>query len=507
MPYTEQQIRGLAINFLRFHYKLRPRYLGGGTRVVDKPHYYQGVLIDARLAYQQPDRTFFTATIEATSIDRSEEILYRVNYWRITVHALVWSLVLFAAFAWAGPLVWGTNLWKLYGSPRVYLVLVSTFLALVTALGALLSRARRYRYIYAVDQFKHFYADAQWVAYDVAIFANGGWRMRRRYRELARQCVKYGFGMLAVDADQVVRNVISPSQVDQFGGLRSHLPRWLARGEITKPRFRQGELPPPELADPLAREAPAERALVPARPGRPRPFAQPRRRLALLRARMRRQYRSLYPSTLRRKPGYFTLGWWVFLVGLPALGLLGYGLYRQASYAPYAREGRKYAEPDLGMLESPANPPPPLEIESGEYQRTPDTGLVVAAPPVGLPPEALVTEGRVEDLNLLRRYTIDTAGRVVIDYDCVPLYQIREPVFLLLFGRYHSFETARQWALELNRLYGSAVTVARGECVEPASADYLLYLGAPTTEEGEANFLARSFIGQSGLEVEIIEIK
>ncbi len=507
MPYTEQQIRGLAINFLRFHYKLRPRYLGGGTRVVDRPHYYQGVLIDARLAYQQPDQTFFTATIEATSVDRRAEILYQVNTWRITIHAIVLSLVLFALFAWAGPQVWGTNLWKLYGSPRVYLVLLSTFLALVGALGALLSRARRYRYIYAVDQFKHFYADAQWVAYDVAIFAEGGWRTRRRYRELERQCVKYGFGMLAVEADQVVRNVISPSQVDQFGGLRSHLPRWLARGEVTKPRFRQGELPPAELADPLALESPPERALVPARPGRPKTFTQPRRRVSLLRARLRRAYRGFYPSTLRRKPGYFKLGWWVFVVGPPALGLLVFGLYRQASYDPYAREGRKYAGPDLTILESPANPPPPLEIETGEYQRTSDTGTVAEAPRVGLPPDALVTEGRVEDLNLLRRYTIDTAGRVVIDYDCVPLYQLRDPVFLLLFGRYDAFESARQWALELNRLYGSAVTVALGDCVEPASEGYLLYLGAPTTEEGEANFLARSFIGQSGLEVEIIEIK
>ncbi len=504
MPYTEQQIRGLAINFLRFHYKLRPRYPGGGTRVVDKPHYYQGVLIDARLAYQQPDRTFFTATIEATSVDRSEEILYQVNYWRIAIHAAVLALAFFAAFVWAGPQVLGTNLWKVYGSPRVYLVLISSFIVLVGAIGALLSRARAYRYIYAVDQFKHFYADAQWVAYDVAIFEGGGWRMRRRYRELERQCVKYGFGMLAVEADQVVRNVISPSQVDQFGGLRSHLPRWLARGEATaRPRI---AALPPEVTDPLAVEAVPERAVVPARPGRPKVYTQPRRRLALLRARLRRTYRSFYPSTLRRRPGYYTMGWWVFVVGFPSFLLLGYGLYRQASYEPYAREGRRYAAPDLGILESPASPVPPLEIEEGEYQRSPDTVAAPDDPEIDRPAEALVTEGRVDDLNLLRRYRIDTAGQVVIDYDCVPLFQRADPVFILLFGRYDSFETARQWALELNRLYGSAVTVALGDCVEPASDGYLLYLGAPTAEEGEANFLARSFIRESGLEVEIVEI-
>ena len=171
MPYTEQQIRGLAINFLRFHYKLRPRHpAAAGTRIVDKPHYYQGVLIDARLAYQRPDGSYFTATVEATSQDRQDEILYQTNYWRIGAHTLVWTLLLTTALLWAGTQVQSLNLFRLFGTPNAYLVLVLLLVTLFTVVGAALRGLKRYRYIYAVDQFKHFYADAQWVAYDVEDF-------------------------------------------------------------------------------------------------------------------------------------------------------------------------------------------------------------------------------------------------------------------------------------------------------------------------------------------------
>ncbi|NJB86407.1 hypothetical protein GGR26_002175 [Lewinella marina] len=509
MPYSEQQIRGLAINFLRFHYKLRPRYGGSGTRIVDKPHYYQGVLIDARLAYQRPDRTYFIATVEATSLDRRDEILYRVNYWRIGIHALVLSCALAAAFVWwgGGARVPEWNLYAVFGSPRVYGVLLLSFAALFVTVAGLLSRLRGYRYIYAVDQFKHFYADAQWVAYDAEIFAPDTWRTRRQYRELERQCVKYGFGILAVEADKVVRNVMSPSRIDQFSGHRSLLPRWLARAESVAPP--QPALPPPELeeTDPLALPPPPP-ALLPARPGRPSVYRHPRRAQLLLRARLRRWYRSLFPDELRRRPGYYKLGWWVFLLGVPAVVMFGWGLYRQSTYSPLAVAGGRYAEPDLDMLESTRDPAPALDPESGEFQRSNDSLTAEGEEPAATRPGvALVATDRIEDLELLRRYQIDERGGAMVDYDCVPLYQQEAPVFILLFGRYQSFETARAWALELNRLYGSVVTVAATDCVLPEGTGYLLYLDQPTTDEGTANYIARSFAREFGLGVEIIEIE
>ncbi|WP_420461276.1 hypothetical protein [Neolewinella sp.] len=505
MPYTEQQIRGLAINFLRFHYKLRPRHpAAAGTRIVDKPHYYQGVLIDARLAYRRPDGSYFTATVEATSLDRQDEILYQTNYWRIGAHTLVWTIVLATVISWAGTQVQAINLFRRFGTPNAYLVLVLLLVVLYMMVGATLRGLKRYRYIYAVDQFKHFYADAQWVAYDVEIFAADTRHTRRHYRELERQCVKYGFGLLAVEQDKVVRKVMSPSQVDQFGGHRIRLPRWLARAEVAAP---QVAVLPLEAIDPLTVEEPV-RAVVSASPGRPPALRQLGKRGVLLRARIRRFYRGLFPSGLRRRPGYYKLGGWVFILGIPAVLLLGWGVYRQAAYSPVALEGRKGAEPDLTILEPTGEPAPPLAVEEGEYQRPVVDSLPEKALPVSPPEEQLIAPAPIENLDSLRRYRLDADGAERLDYDCLPLYTLGEPVYILLFGRYASFATARQWALELNRLYQSPVTVAAGSCVEsPTSTDYLLYIDGPTREEGDANLLARTFLRRSGLEVEIVEIR
>ena len=212
MPYTEQQIRGLAINFLRFHYKLRPRHpAAAGTRIVDKPHYYQGVLIDARLAYQRPDGSYFTATVEATSQDRQDEILYQTNYWRIGAHTLVWTLLLTTALLWAGTQVQRLNLFRLFGTPNAYLVLVLLLVTLFTVVGAALRGLKRYRYIYAVDQFKHFYADAQWVAYDVEIFAADTRRTRGGGTgNWSGSALSTASDYWRWRRDKVVRNVMSP---------------------------------------------------------------------------------------------------------------------------------------------------------------------------------------------------------------------------------------------------------------------------------------------------------
>ena len=510
MPYTEQQIRGLAINFLRFHYKLRPRYGGSGTQVVDKPHYYQGVLIDARLAYRKPDRSFFTATVEATSTDRREEILYRVNYWRMSIHVAVLTLLALSITVWLGlpPLsdLWGAgargadlNLRSSFAGTRIYGFLLLLAGAVAATFFLLLRRMRTYRYIYAVDQFKHFYADAQWVAYDVAIFEPDTRRSRRKYRELERQCVRYGFGLLSVGADSVVRNVISPSQVDQFRGHRIRLPRWLARAEAPPP-----VVLPEEVGDPLAADVPAV-VVLPPRPGRPRFYQEPARRGALLRARARRLYRRLFPTSLRHRPGYYRLGWWVFLVGIPALLLLVGGLYRHSRLSPLAREGGRFEAPDLGALESARDPAPALEPETGEYQRFQREGGEPEAEPE--PPESLVATQPIEDLTRLRRYRLSADGQAVVDYACTPLAEAEEAVFILLFGQYPSFEEAREWALELNRLYAAPVTVAEGSCVRPGETGYWLYIDAPTADEGRANYLARTFIRTSQLDVELVEIK
>jgi hypothetical protein len=215
--YTEQNIRGLAINFLRQHYKLRPRSGTSGTRVVHKPHFYEGVTIDARLAYQKPDLSWFTATVEASSVDSAHEVLYRVNYFRIGAHALLFTLLAVSGYM-ALTQVQGESLWAQFGRPGIYAYLLQLFLVIWGVSGALLSWLPYYRYIYAIAQFVRFHVDAQWVAYDKKIFDEVP---KRYYVELQRQCLRFGFGLMEVREDNKVRWIIEPSHIDQFKGTRT----------------------------------------------------------------------------------------------------------------------------------------------------------------------------------------------------------------------------------------------------------------------------------------------
>ena len=306
--YTEQQIRGLAINFLRQHYKLRPRSGTSGTQVDHKPHFYKNVKIDARLAYQQPNLEWFIATVEATGLQQPDEVLYRVNWFRIGFDALFVTLTVVGLYL-AGTQVQGRSVFADLGRPAVYGYLLLLLGLAQVATMLLLSRFKEYRYIYAVAQFKRFYANAQWIAYDREIFAaalpggsdrgngavlrsrRGGFRRAvdpggapaltrrqvrqrgRAYEELRRQCLAYGFGLLEIQPENKVRWVIEPSHLDQFAGSRNTLPAWVAAIAQTPP-FLKGltgakkkpllapaaappaaapEAPPPaDLADPLA---------------------------------------------------------------------------------------------------------------------------------------------------------------------------------------------------------------------------------------------------------------
>jgi len=208
--YTEQNIRGLAINFLRQHYKLRPRSGTSGTRVVHRPHFYEGVTIDARLAYQKPDLSWFIATVEASSMESAHEVLYRVNWFRIGAHALLFTLLVLGGYM-ALTQVQGKSLWAQFGRPEVYYYLLVASAVLWSVSSLLLSRLKHYRYIYAIAQFIRFHADAQWVAYDKKIFEDAPKKM---YDELHRQCLRFGFGLMEIQEKNKVRWVIEPSHID-----------------------------------------------------------------------------------------------------------------------------------------------------------------------------------------------------------------------------------------------------------------------------------------------------
>jgi len=528
MSYTEQNIRGLAINFLRQHYKHRPRSGTSGTRVVSKVHYYLGVTIDARLAYQKPDLSWFTATVEATSLDRAHELLYRVNYFRIVAHAVLVTLGFLAAFL-ALTQVQGESVWQWFGRPRVYFFLLLTTLVTFAVSAIILSRFKYYRYIYAIAQFIRFHADAQWVAFDKEIFENVP---RRYYEELERQCVRFGFGLMEIGAGNNVRWVIEPSHFDQFGGSRRQLPLWVAAVQAP-PLMRRLQrslplrktpapasapsVPTDGVTDPLdvgnylpntVREADYAAAVVPPKKGRLPWYRQPVRFTKGLRWKFRHAYRSLYPEEIRIRPGYYELPAWVVAMAFALLLVLAYLFYQQSRWEPVARPGDRDAATELPPLEPAASPDRSdarPELLPGEYDHTLSASDVVPGTDVRVDPSPIV-ESPIETGNI-QVYRITESGEATVDYDCLPLYQLTGTYYLLEEGRYPEYSIAIERAQYLNGRYGLITTVALNNCVEIGRAGYLIYLGDILATEADANFQLRQLLADFGLETEVLIVK
>jgi len=76
----------------------------------------------------------------------------------------------------------------------------------------------KYRYIYAIEQFKRYHADEQWVAIGADVFESPA---DPYFIELRDQCVYNGFGLIIVNLDLEPQLLITPSRQELFGKQRS----------------------------------------------------------------------------------------------------------------------------------------------------------------------------------------------------------------------------------------------------------------------------------------------
>jgi hypothetical protein len=552
LSYSEQNIRGLAINFLRQHYKLRPRSGTSGTRVVHKPHYYQGVTIDARLAYQKPDLEWFTATVEASSVDSAHEILYRVNFFRIAAHALIVALVVLVGTL-ALPQVLGESVWQTFGRPGVYFFLLQVFLVSWGLAGALLSTLPYYRYIYAIAQFIRFYANAQWVAYDAQIFSvldgeTKGQRKRREryYRELERQCLHFGFGLMEIGDDNRVKWLIEPSHIDQFKGTRSRLPTWVAvagkappllKGLVGKlPRAKTSPAPaaaptpialpsvPTDgmtdpLADPFAVESYTPMhpfkldyaaTIVPAKKGRSPWYKQPARFSKHLRWRLRHGVRNLYPQEIRKRPGYYELPWWLVTTGFLLLTAFGGLAYLQSEWSAERRPGQIAAAPDLAPLEPAASPAESDAIPgilAGEYDHELTAEQFdLRNREVNLSTEPIIAE-TAQPVNTLHYVRYDTTNQAVESFGCGPLGAVENVAYVLAEGDYPVLSAARERAAFIAGRFKIPASIILNDCLTPGTPGYLLYVGFEQTSGADASLMLRRYARRYGLELEVFEVE
>lgn len=202
---------------MKTYYKFRPRK---GETVVsyDKMH-HTGIIVDGYLEFPKEDGSLFVATFEATSASTSPEVRYTLQRRQLLWDSFAISSTLVSVLML---ILWIYEAWSIEKAGWLFsVVLVLTLMGLsVLAYHMFFRSVGRYRYIYAIEQFKQYHADEQWVAIGHDVFSSGN---DLNFVELKNQCVDNGFGLVSVDKDEHVNLLITPAREEVFGKRRRSL--------------------------------------------------------------------------------------------------------------------------------------------------------------------------------------------------------------------------------------------------------------------------------------------
>jgi hypothetical protein len=223
---SEDEVKRRFMPFLRDFYKNRYEPITNSVSQELDNVSKEGWVADGKISFRKADGTPFVCTFEATSRDKVEEVKYRLN-----THYFLWDCAAFslvaAAFAYVfffeTDLVWLVEL-KAIGNIGL---LCGTGIIGFFGWYFLMQSWRKYRYIFAIQQFKQYFADEQWVAIAEDVFPapNDPYLL-----ELRNQCVYHGIGLAIVPHEGLVRKVIDPSRLGIFGKDRK-MTQWLTRAE------------------------------------------------------------------------------------------------------------------------------------------------------------------------------------------------------------------------------------------------------------------------------------
>lgn len=224
----ERDITQLTLRFLKSHYRQRQRE--GATVLSSDMRGKGGIVADGFLSFPQVQGEEFQATVEATSYASRHEVRYKVKKsllsWDSTACALGLAATGFTAL----------YVRKILPMEKYELIAWVAILVAVTFLAfifffAMLMRLRRYRYIPAIEQFKKYYANEQWVAIAEDVFPN--YHKDRYYLELREQCIYNGFGLLVIRENKPPVMQVTPSRQDLFENRRQLIPLF-SQAEFSK---------------------------------------------------------------------------------------------------------------------------------------------------------------------------------------------------------------------------------------------------------------------------------
>lgn len=221
---SEDEVKRRFIPFLRDFYKNRYEPMSNTLSVELDNVSKEGWVADGKMTFRKSDGAPFVCTYEATSRDKAGEVKFRLNYryflWDCTAFALVCAALAYAYF-FETDLVWLVEL-KAVGN-----------IGLLTGVGLIgffswyftMRGWRKYRYIFAIQQFRQYFADEQWVAIAADVFPAPS---DPYLLELRNQCVYHGIGLAIVPTEGPVRKVIDPSRLGIFGRDRK-MTQWITR--------------------------------------------------------------------------------------------------------------------------------------------------------------------------------------------------------------------------------------------------------------------------------------
>jgi hypothetical protein len=218
VPLSEDDVKKIALSVLRNYYRFRVK--SGNPEISSDLRGAGGIMADAAYTFKLPDGQLFTATIEATSADRSEEVQFRRQYWLLGWDALAGASMV-TALGFAGTFLQGVLLVREWGMLLTLAALMLVIMLLTGVLMLVLHRLRRYRYIYAVEQFKRYYANEQWVAVSESVFDG---RDDIYFQELRNQCIYNGFGFILVDETYKPQILLTPARYQVAEKQRKMIP-------------------------------------------------------------------------------------------------------------------------------------------------------------------------------------------------------------------------------------------------------------------------------------------
>ena len=234
---TEKIIQKVALGFLKNYYKYRPRMLKAPTVTSLDMHTEDGIIADGFYQFKTPDGKDFLATFEATCYHTKKEVTYKKQRNILTWDGLAIASIL-TTFLFSYGFVYNYFTIKELGAWLTLAAIglcIFFFTMMYRLIGASFSR---YRYIYAVEQFKRYHADEQWVAIGYDVFESS---LDNYLKELKRQCVYNGFGLLAVDKKFEPQVLITPARQELFNGKRKK--RQFAKKSGALSRFAPKTLP------------------------------------------------------------------------------------------------------------------------------------------------------------------------------------------------------------------------------------------------------------------------